>query len=472
VQKINSIFSGKATNKTRSFIGKLLEGNTFKKYVIPDIANFTTAQLFEKSDVKPKLITVADVSLFPTLMGYFITGKDIESLNIEFEGVPFNYKKFKKQEDKIAEIFLCIKYLQLPEKHYYNDEIRNELVENREEYHNKIKADLVKLKAKLNGIKFNSANTIDLVRKHMDDPDCLIYLQAPNKKDEIRKLYDFPDNLYWNNPMVPEYLDPESFELFMKEIVGAKATILINVNTKEIPPKKWFRLLTEDKGEMVGRVLCNKNLTKTLTIPRKKNKFDRLPLPIYDGHDITKHCKIDVIKINKDQAAYFRDLFIHKLATTGAEVTLAVTIDGQVLTPFGLNLNGLYENDKEGKPRNYVFEVFGITVPTPRYKHLGRLFNMFLTCESMKEKILELVPSTQITNMEGLRTTSLARYPEHRLVHGIHKLVQKHRTPNGYWHTTYQTKFHERTFKECIIHWLNDERRYEQIQGKSSTKRN
>jgi len=61
-----------------------------------------------------------------------------------------------------------------------------------------------------------------------------------------------------------------------------------------------------------------------------------------------------------------------------------------------------------------------------------------------------------MTNFKALRTVSLTRLPEHRIVHGIMKLNSREKLKNDFYKLVYDTDFHERSYKDCLVRWLDE----------------
>jgi hypothetical protein len=464
-QNISSIFLGVPPANGRNYLADILKNHKFKKYVLPCVGRFAGAQVVVKSGVKPEDIISSDVGLFSTLLGYYITGKDIESLEVELEGVPFDYKKYDTQEGKIAEIYLAIKYLQLPAKHYYNQALRDEITINHDKHHAKIVSDLKRHKEILGGCEYHTGDALTEVRKYKNDPEALIFINPPSVKDGYKKMFNFPDNIYWKEPFF-EHLNPDDFILFMDEIQDSAATIIVNMATEE-SPKKWTKLFAEKKGDVNNKLFCNKKFSERLAV-NKKTQDVKLPrIVMFDDHEITKKSEIKIVLVNKEIAYHYRDMFIHRLGGASAQLTLAIFIDNQLMSVAGFDPSFLFRGDAS---KRYIHETYGMTVPSTRYPKLGRLFMYFLTCVEFRDRLVKLWPQLSMTEFDQFKTVCLTRLPEMRANHGLMKITDRDRTKNGFYKLVYETTFHKRNFKECIILWLDELRRAEQQKAKQEAK--
>ena len=75
-----------------------------------------------------------------------------------------------------------------------------------------------------------------------------------------------------------------------------------------------------------------------------------------------------------------------------------------------------------------------------------------------------------MVNMNAIRSSALTKAPEQRLVHGLMKRISKEKMPNQMFKLVYNTEFHDRSYKECIIKWLDELRREEAMVIKNEHK--
>ena len=80
-------------------------------------------------------------------------------------------------------------------------------------------------------------------------------------------------------------------------------------------------------------------------------------LPVYDDHEITADSRVQMLKVDEPTALCYRDLFIHRLPTTGAFDYFLLLMDGQVMTSIGLNDEEVAHFKSE-----YIYEMFGIAI--------------------------------------------------------------------------------------------------------------
>jgi hypothetical protein len=472
---IGSVFVGISPQHVRNVMHEYVRATikNFDKYIFPSCGSFTTAQVICRAGVDPKKVITSDVSLYTTALGQFIMGKTLDKLGIVMENIPFDMEQYDNTRDKLAELFLAMRYdMNLREKSYYFKQITKELVINKKTYHANICKQLDEMYQIMHGLKYATRDMKEEVDTYADDERCLIFASPPRgQKDAYTKMFDFK-NIIWNNPKIPEMSDKDFADYYSKYL-PKKATIISEEWGDYESPKGWNKLSAEDKNdEQTERLLINKKIPEDF-MKRKKMGEVHPKYKMYNDEPITKKSVIKLTKIKQDEAFYYRDMFIHKLGATGADITVAFTIDNNLLAVTGLTPQFLYGVPSTGKnsdgrlhEKDYIFQIYGLTVPSLRYKRLGRLLAYFITCREFKENLEQLEPSLQMVNMTSIRSSALTPAPEQKLVHGLMKRISKDRMPNQMFKLVYTTEFHDRSYKECIIRWLDELRRDEQLKKK------
>jgi len=332
--QLDSIFLGVPPAKGRNLFGEILRQHHFEKYYFPCAGRFAAIQTAVQAGVDPKKIYASDISLFSTLLGSYFSGKGFASIKIGFNHLPFLADTEASEINNLAETLLAIKFCQLPDNNYYNQEVRKELSYNKEEHKQHLIKQIEEHKKLLNGIHYEVADIRKCLNMPTVDPNNLIYINPPGTSKGYDKMFDFGDKIEWNEPSIAN-LEPKEFLEILEQIASVRATVIVNLTVDKIP-KGWFKLFAQEKGEFNNRLICNKNL-KINKIYTQRTPLEKLKYPLYDGHDITKHSQIKVIRIGKNQAGYYRDLFIHRLGTTSSELTVGLLIDNQLLSVVGLN---------------------------------------------------------------------------------------------------------------------------------------
>ena len=462
----SSVFLSISPQHVRNVLHEYVKAVKFDKYIMPAVGSFSGAQVLCRAGIAPAQIMCSDISLTSTALGSFLTDKPLEKLGIQMDNIPFSLDYYESDRDKLAELFLAMRYdMNSKEKSYYFKAVMKEMVVNKTNYHKNICEQLDEMYKIMHGIKYHVGDMLKEIDKYKDE-NALIYVAPPTSKNT-----DFV-NIVWNKPSIPE-LDVKDFENFYPVMLNKKATVICEEKGDYETPKGWTKLSAEDKDEEnTERLLLNKKVPVGF-MKRKKMKMIQPKWRMYNDENITKKSVIKCTKIQQDEAFYYRDLFIHKLGATGADMTFAFTIDGNLLAVTGMSPDMLYGRPSSGEKsdgrlheKDYMFQVYGLTIPSERYKRIGRLLAYFITCKEFKDDLEQLEPSLQMVNMKSIRSNALTHAPEQRLVHGLMKRVSRERLPNQMFKLQYTTEFHNRSYKECIIKWVDEAKREEQMAQK------
>jgi len=448
--QLNSIFQGIPPISGRIVFGQLMKDHKFSRYVMPCCGRFVGPQLLVGAGVDPKKIYASDISIFSSVLGYYLTDKPIEKLGIKFHDIPFSLAK-GSQLEKAVECMLAIKYVQIPPTHFYNQEVKRELVVNHSQYFAEIKNQLEGHYAKLHGIHYEIKDVRHVFEEEYDKENTMLYINPPAFKNGYKKMFEWDDKITWKRPKVEQF-NPEFYGEAMQQLRRMPVTVISNEIFDE-GIEGYTKIFSEEFSEGSQRIISNKKFKERFFDKRIKDT-KRPKYQLYDDHEITKNSKIVVKLVDSDIAYHYRDLFIHRLGASSAQLTVAIFIDGQLLSTAGFDPTMLCRTGD-----NYIHETYGMTIPSEKYPKLGRLFMYFLTCKQFRDDLVRLYPQLSITDFTHFKTACLTRLPEMRSNHGLMKITKKDKTKNGFYKLVYETDFHDRDYRKCIILWLDELRR-------------
>ena len=409
-----------------------LKNTKFDKYVLPLVEQFDIAEALVKSGIDPKKLYTSDTSLFSCAYGYFLMDKSLESLDIIMEDIPFDIQKYETTVEQCAELFLALAYCQLPKTPYNNAAMRKELETNHGVYHKTLVEQLNERYKILHGLRFRIADANTVIQEHMDNESVLIYIEQkgiPYSK--------YRQNIYWNEPDTDE-LD---IDKTLEDYQHTDATIMVETHTDEIPDK-WTKIFAEDKNEdKTERTLINKK-EDARWISRKSTLDIDSDWKLYNDEDITVDSIIQITKLNPEQAHYYKDLFHSKSGYIKSDIAVAYTVDGRLFAVSGL---------KFGK--NHIYQTFSITVPSQ--KTIDRLLAYLLTSKEFENDIKRIETSLIMEDIKSIRATLFVHDLEENTLDKLMKRIGKEQMPNQIFKLTYDTEFHDRSYKECMVNWLN-----------------
>jgi len=458
--QVDKIFLGHTPKDQRRFIYEVLKFSKDKYPVvkIPCVGMFTLARCAIMAGYSKENILTSDISLFTSLFGYLFSGKPVDDLPFELCGD--SETLYKKQFDDVSKI-ACLLYLmklsQLGKMNYLRM-VFEDVRDNPDKYIKGYIQQIEQMKQFYGGIKYE----IKDIRDELVDADkAITIINPPVFEKGYQKMFDF-DNI--------AYICPIQEFSFKKEYKN-----LYNKTKALTSPFVWYRFRNVDEFDETDVVFAKEyGIGKTdfwlLTKPEiisgcykieriatfKRKKYRPLPYPLFsDKDEITDGSKIRFIKISKEQALYYRDMFAHKLGHTDAETHFAMTVDGKVYSVVGFTMSHVnrFQSDK-------AFENYGFSVFVKRYPHTNRLLMLAITCKSMKDVLRSLISKNRLYSLNGVKTTCLSKYRTIKTHHGILNRISRETLPNGMYKIQAETDFHDITFDGVIKKFLEEEKQF------------
>jgi len=450
-QALNALFFGIPKQDIRNITGQIIRETDYETYVIPCTGRFALADTFVGAGINPQQIITGDISLFSSLIGYYLSNKDIADLGVTIQG-----EKITPDINGIAETLYHLKLGSIKPSNYYLSEVLEDLKRNKERHVEKLINDLKALKERLDGIKYEIIDVRVMIAE-WKDRDAFIFIDPPvfSSRDYV-SMFD-SDIIQWREPNIPQFDPKTDFGPMMDDLRQTKATVVVYLrekNREDEIVKDWYSFFAHQDNKAEAEYLY---VNKDLDIIRAKrpnaDKPQRAPYSILtDKDEITEESEISVVHITHEQAMYYRDLFVHRLGVSQAEVNVLLLVDQKIFSVRGL----MYFRGGSG-PDFTATEIFGLVVPNCSYRHLGRLAMRVITCNDFLQAI---TPKNELFPKRYITSTTISKYPEAREDKGILEIYDSALLKNGLYRLRYKTSFKAQSFRDCLLEWLNEERNY------------
>ncbi|RLC43119.1 MAG: hypothetical protein DRH70_10045 [Candidatus Coatesbacteria bacterium] len=480
---IQKIFLGVPPSESRKALAHFVTKNLghFDKYVVPCAGTFAAIQTIVNAGVSPKQIIASDISLYSSTLGYFLSNKPIDELGVKFKKPELQFLvEYSKNNElrKAASILFGIKYAQLSkDKTYFAQSFREELYKNSDVYLSQLEDELKQLKKKIGGLSYTIKDVFVEIFDHADDERTFMFINPPAYRGGYSKMFGISDTIGWNEPRIKEFDPALRFDL-LNTIRNIKATAIVYHNVPDISEEKYTRgvefvnkLFAKAYSEKrIDYLLINKEIDKdSLLLKRPYSEVKRLDIPLFSDDDLlNKYTKVSIVPITREVAEYYRNLFVHRLtAKAGGEQHYLMLLDGKIFTVFGLKFD---KATKDG--HNYIYETYGITVPSKKWLRFNRLFMRLLVCKDFKRDILALhryYKNIDLADIEGVKTTCISLHPEVRLNRGLLKLVERKRLPDGTYYLQYYAPFNDKTYKQNIVEYIDEHNRLKRLRENGKT---
>jgi len=448
----NSMFMGIPKSALRGAICDVIKTKPYTNYVIPCTGRFAVAETFISCGIQPNKIITSDITLFSSLVGYYICDNDLGTLEVTCNGI-----QMEETAQGIAEVLYQMKIAKIPKNTYYNEQLLKDLITRKQEHIEKIVSGLQYLKNRCNGISYSIHDMRDSIKEHNDDGN-LIFLDPPiESKNDYVKMFAAA-NIEWTAPSIKQFDPKTEFAQLCDNLLknDADTVLYLRENNKpDLPLDTWHCFFAaQDSKFKLEYLYFNKPGTMHTAANRAQFKtFKSPPYPILsDTDEITPNSIISVIPVDEMVAMYYRDLFVHRLGATRAELYFLFLIDGKVFSVRGL----IYYVQNRGIGDRFR-EVFGLVRSNKKYRHIGRLAMRLITSIEFRDL---MVRPGDVFEKKFITSTTISKYPVAREDEGILEIYDSKQAPDGLYHLQYEAEFKDTTFQEYLAEWLKEEESY------------
>jgi len=448
----NTIFMGIPKSALRGEICRIVKAKPYSKYVIPCTGRFAVAETFVSCGVPANKIVTSDITLFSSLVGYYICGYDLSKL-----GVTINSEPMSETVEGIAEVLYQMKTAKIPANTYYNEQVIKDLVTRKPDHIENIVIGLERLKTYLNGISYSIQDVREVIHEH-DGGETLVFLHPPiESKNDYVKMFAAAD-ITWLDPPIKQFDPKTEFGMLCGNLIKNRADVVLYLrenNKPDLPLDGWqCFFVAQDSKFKLEYLYSNKPGCMSTSANRAQFKtFKAPPYPILsDADEVTSNSVISVLPVDEMVAMYYRDLFVHRLGSTRAEMYFIFLIDGKVFSVRGL----IYYVQNRGVG-DRVREVFGLVRSNKRYHHIGRLAMRLITSKDFRDLIIR---PGDVFDKKYITSTTISKYAVAREDEGILEIYDSKQTPDGLYHLQYEAEFKNTTFHEFLVEWLKEEDNY------------
>ena len=469
-QNPGAFFLGTLVAQEQKFLKPLIENarkNGYTRFVEPCAGAFAMAHIAAQCGYKPEQIESSDVAMFTSIMGYAITGKSLEELEIKAYG-------FTDEELLDPAVALYAQLYLRTAKHAgqeYHYGIMRDLEYRKEEHIKNIREQLERAKQSLHGMDYRPLDMWEHLEECYDDPHCLVIANPPTYAAGFEKWYDTGGRMSWKEPRYGIF-DPATglTELYEKMKDAKCLLVCYEENAPDMTAGEpiFARYgvrdginvyLTSNRPEEASALAEGKKVTRP-----NEGKLAPLDCSILPrDYEITRKSRIQVVQIERQEAQYYRKLWTHNFVGSSAPINMAVLIDGKMAGVFGLDKSALTMGAFGTRVSNAVFLMYGMTVPHKKYR-LGRLVTMLA---QNKPLIMNLCNDLEKEKAETLKTVQMTKYPEAKEMRGLMELTKRVPDKKMGFRLTYESPLVDRNAKQALKEWLGREERWQRNREQS-----
>ena len=459
-----------ALRALRTFIA---EHGPFITYVVPNAGAFGVPETLICGDVPASKVVTCGTTLYTSTLGYLLDPeKSLLDLKFEITNAKLlslcSQGPTEKPENghdldiaMAARMVYSLKWCQLQRASLrcaanadYKKWRRLEIEEQVVPILNRYAETLATLRTRAGGLRYEIMDPHSMAATFADDPSAFIWYSAPGAAGGRESPVKPEDDFAWADPGVKPPKRDDVLPFVESELAGANACAAAYLSEKTHPyAGPWEPIYIQQEGQHLERtyVFANRHSKSASLKVDKRRSIPENPPSIYDDHEITADTKISFVHSDMDTSLYFYDLFVKDLAITRTQIYYLFCIDGQVAGALGLDVQ---HHCSRNDPVFYI--TFGLTMTSPRYARIGRLFMASAVTRQFTDQIERecFKKDLLLPQVEDVQTTCLSKFPEVKKNRSILKMVQRTRLPNGRFHLVYRTKIHEKTFGDVLAAWL------------------
>lgn len=434
----------------RAAVCNLVKGGRYSTYIVPFAGQFVVAETFVDCGVSPAAIETSDITLFSSLLGYFISGRDLKGLGVMVDGVPMECTI-----DGVAEVMYLYKLGGIKPKTYYNQQLIKDLENRKADHIDNLMRQLEHIKAKLDGIHYEIADVRDVVDR-CSGKELLVYLDPPTDTKSYIWMFE-REMLQWNAPHVEQFNATTEIPKILDTLGNSSAGAILHTRPKnrvDWDLDNWqCTFATQTTKKNVEFVYTNRSVSAHVVANRRRITSPiGAVYPLITNEDmITEDSVIQIIPIDGTTAMYYRDLFVHRFPTdTGAELFFLMLLDGKVFSVRG----AIYYVQNRGNG-DRIRETFGLVYQTKQSHHIGRLAMRLITSFEFRDL---LTHKNEIFPKKFITSSTIGKYPVAREDEGIFEMYACVQKKDGLWYMQHEAAFNDKTYQDHLKDWLYEER--------------
>jgi hypothetical protein len=464
-----SLFLGTTPAPARGVLQKIFEKGraTYPRVVVPCAGRFSGPLMAIRAGYKPAQIEASDISLFSSLIGFLVQGKDPRELGatISVPEIPALETLSVTTADPatyVATVLMAQKLGSQPARNAFQKMVVDDLHRRWEAHVAEIRDGLVKLVTLLKGIRYEVADVFAVVEAASEDDQAILYVDPPGFARGYEKMFGGGGHLTYTPPAIAQF-DPRSGFPKLRAILDTAPalTLMLRANTAlgedrqgavwAMPAGARLKYLWTNRPDEVREMLGGVKLTM------KPSKWPAPGYPVWGSptDTLTADSRIDFVKVSREVGLYYRDMFAHTLGSTDSEIFFLMLIDKKVFSVVGFHARnaflGVSYPGSEGKV--FLWESFGFSTRHRTLRHLNRILMMCISCEEFRDLIGGMY-QFPFGKPDGIRTACITKFCESKGNRGILKLISREKRPDGRFHLVYQASWRPGGFQDQLKLWL------------------
>jgi hypothetical protein len=460
------LFKGIPRGPTRAYTADVIQATAPRLVVIPCTGSFSLAHVAVQAGIPPSAIVCGDISIYSTALGNAIQDTDWRLALTEHAGDIGHAVAawLDTPMRKAVAVLYAIRVCQYDGDKQHKADHRTELLCNADHYLNQLHERVQAVAQTLGGLTYHPRDMWDTLEAHRHDPDTLILANPPRYSKGYQRMFKGIDQIFtWDEPDAAQF-DESDYERLMELLGRSPAhTLMYYATPGEDPTPLWgdpWRAVFADRPGSLRRAAVNWIIANRAPLPATINRARMVSgkgvYPLFDG-TVQSDSLLVAQQIKKETGDYYRDLFIHKIDSSGTERYVGLFLDGALLAVVGLHLKTLRTGGGTHQHANQdaANMTFAFSVPHPAYARLHKLTLLsVVSAWFWQDAFGHEQWYVACGAPENVQTTMLTEHPENKTARGILKLDRREPQKTGGYKLSYSAAIVARTREETIGIWL------------------
>jgi hypothetical protein len=449
------LFLGVSTGPARGMVAELWRQGRYRRVLLPCVGRFAVAIALADAGCAPGAMECSDLALFSAIIGYLADPRrDLSELGIQ---VPDDAQPFLEGTEEFsvgwaAGVLVAVKWLTMPKGNLYYAAMRTEVAESRLDIRAHIEADLAETLRRLGPVRFDVRDVRDVIDDLVSaGDDVLAHCSLPVYRGGYTKQYgDAEDVLRWEG-LVGREFDPAEFVSVLERLADAKPLVLVETfgdqPHSEAIAAGWVPVLAIANKDRTDHLFANRDPNQRAVVTQRLATKPR-HYPIWAEQEVREDSTIALVPVDADTGLHYRDLFIHNLGATRAEMHFLLLVDGRVTGAIGMMVR-----DVQMGRSTWIGIPYAIATSSRRYPRIGKLLMLAAVAGDTRELILRLQPPLALQRLDGIQTTTIGPYAEHKLDRGVLQLHKREQPAPGTYRLLYRGTFTDDHWADALSTW-------------------
>lgn len=435
----------------------------------PCCGSFAISLIGREVGYPVELISASDICLYSSVLGALATDTPLASLGVTYGGaivegpadLPYDHAAI------ILWTQLLARLRAKPDVEYWHELIAD-LYDRRMAHIGSIKTMLQGIVPQIRGINYQARDLVSHVLESSQDEGAITVVMAPTYKGGFERFFNTGGLLDWNEPEYDTF-DPDAGPGLLLGVTENRPGLVIvcqragsgeaahdqPIYARALGQGMSFYLMANRPEEVMDLMGGPMIMPRGSTGDYEPMDYEMLGFE----EELPENAEISVVRIGKNHASYYRQLWMHRIVTGETALSFAAIVNGRIVGVGGISFDTMQMPLKGAVYADAPMIRYAVGAPHKTYR-FGRLMTMLCLSRSVLRKIATPGVSLHAEAAERLVTTCYTNYPEAKYLRGIMKLVERAPGTMEQYRLIYAAEPKDETPQQTYERWLMKEIAY------------